>query len=389
MDDFDVVVVGARVAGASTAMLLARSGVRVALVDRERYGSDTLSTHGLMRAGVLQLSRWGLLQAVADASTPAIRRTKFHYAHGESVDVEIRPSPGVPALYAPRRFLLDRLLVDAAAEAGVEILHRHAVTSVVHDGDRVMGIRARDTRGRERQLRALVTVGADGLRSTIAAATRAHVCRKGRTSGAVLYRYVAGLETAGYEWAYGDGAAAGLIPTNDGQTCVFVGTSPQRMRALRRRSGTEGAFRTLLGRSFADLPERVATAEPSSRLHGWAGVPGHVHQSWGAGWALVGDAGYFKDPITSHGITDGLRDAELLADALLDSLAGRMPEREALGCYQATRDRLSHRLFEATEAVAAYDWDARSIRHLVREVSASMGDEVEHLERRQPAHAAP
>jgi 2-polyprenyl-6-methoxyphenol hydroxylase-like FAD-dependent oxidoreductase len=205
----------------------------------------------------------------------------------------------------------------------------------------------------------------------------------------VLYRYVAGLETAGYEWAYGDGAAAGLIPTNDGQTCVFVGTSPPRMRTLRRRSGGEGAFRALLARSYAELPGRVATAVPVGRMHGWAGVPGHVRQSWGKGWALVGDAGYFKDPITSHGITDGLRDAELLADALLSSLGGRAPEREALGQYQATRDRLSHRLFAATEAVAAYDWDSTCISHLVREVSASMGGEVEHLQARLAAHAIP
>ncbi|MDF2966429.1 MAG: NAD(P)/FAD-dependent oxidoreductase [Nocardioidaceae bacterium] len=389
MDHFDVVVVGARVAGASTAMLLARSGMRVALLDRERYGTDTVSTHALMRAGVLQLSRWSLLPAVADAGTPAIRRTKFHYAHGQSVDVEIRPSPGVPALYAPRRFLLDRLLVDAAAEAGAAILPQHAVTSLLHDGDRVAGVRARDPQGRERRLRAQVTVGADGLRSTVATASGAPVCRQGRTSGAVLYRYFAGLETAGYEWAYGDRAAAGLIPTNDGQTCVFVGTSPQRMRTLRRRSGGEGAFRALLGQACAELPERVATAVPVSRIHGWAGIPGHVRQSWGEGWALVGDAGYFKDPITSHGITDGLRDAELLVDALLSSLSGLVPEREALGCYQATRDRLSLRLFAATEAVAAYDWDPDDIRHLVREVSASMGEEVEHLQGRHMAHAVP
>ena len=79
---YDVVVVGGRVAGASTAMLLARAGARVALVDRAAYGSDTLSTHGLMRAGVLQLSRWGLLDDVVAAGTPPIRRTLFHYTDG-------------------------------------------------------------------------------------------------------------------------------------------------------------------------------------------------------------------------------------------------------------------------------------------------------------------
>ena len=143
MSDFDVVVVGGRVAGASTALLLARSGVRVALLDRAGYGSDTLSTHGLMRAGVWQLDRWGLPDLV-DAGTPPIRRTAFHYADGETVEVALRPTAGVEALYAPRRLLLDRLLVDAAAAAGAEVRHETTMTSLLCEGGRVVGVRARD-----------------------------------------------------------------------------------------------------------------------------------------------------------------------------------------------------------------------------------------------------
>src|SRR5215467_4411875 len=109
---YDAVVVGARAAGAATAMLLARRGLRVLAVDRGAYGSDTLSTHALMRAGVLQLARLGVLAGVLDSNTPAVRRTVFHY-DGETVDVPIKPRDGVPALFAPRRTLLDRLLVDA------------------------------------------------------------------------------------------------------------------------------------------------------------------------------------------------------------------------------------------------------------------------------------
>lgn len=388
MNDFDVVVVGGRVAGASTALLLARAGVRVALVDRGRYGSDTLSTHGLMRAGVLQLSRWGLLDALVAAGTPAIRRTKFLYAHGETAEVEIRPSAHVPALYAPRRHLLDRLLVDAAADAGAEVLHELTVTALLRDGGRVTGVRALDRRGREWTLPAATTVGADGAGSTVATLTGAGIRRRARVAGAVLYRYHADLDATGYEWAYGDGAAAGLIPTNDGLTCVFVGTSSDRMRDL-RRAGTEHAFATLLGESFAELPGRVAAATPVERWHGWGGVPGYLRQCWGPGWALVGDAGYFKDPITSHGITDGLRDAELLTDALVDTLAGGVPEAESLERYQATRDRLSHRLFGVTEVVATYGWDSVAAARLVREVSDAMSDEVALLETLPPHEADP
>ena len=226
MSDYDVVVVGGRVAGASTALLLARSGARVALVDRGTYGSDTLSTHGLMRAGVLQLTRWGLLPSLVAAGTPAIRRTAFHYADGETVEVALRPTAGVEALYAPRRLLLDRMLVDAAAAAGADVRHETTVTSLLCEGDRVVGVRARDKQGRAQTIRAAFTVGADGVRSTIAARIGAPVVWRARSAGAVLYRYYAGLPTIGYEWAYGDGVAAGLIPTNDGLTCVFVGTAP-------------------------------------------------------------------------------------------------------------------------------------------------------------------
>jgi 2-polyprenyl-6-methoxyphenol hydroxylase-like FAD-dependent oxidoreductase len=386
----DVVVVGGRVAGASTALLLARSGLRVALLDRGRYGSDALSTHGLMRGGVLQLGRWGLLGRLVGAGTPAIRRTRFHYGDGETVEVSLRPSPGVDALYAPRRLLLDRILVDAAADAGVEVRHGTAVTSLLWKDGRVVGVRARDGAGRERVVRAAVTVGADGVRSTVADQTGAPVVRRARCGGAVLYRYYADLPTVGYEWAYGEHVAAGLIPTNDELTCVFVGTSPQRMREL-RRGGASAAFSALLAGAFPGLPARVAAAAPAGRHHGWAPLPGYVRRGWGPGWALVGDAGYYKDPITTHGITDGLRDAELLADAIVDTLGGAVPEEVALARYQESRDLLSAPLFSVTDAVAAYDWGTCEVRGLLRQVSAAMAHELRllpSLVRRPPSGQA-
>jgi flavin-dependent dehydrogenase len=386
MDVVDAVVVGGRVAGASTALLLARSGARVALLDRGRYGSDTLSTHGLMRAGVLQLDRWGLLPTIRAAGTPPIRQTDFHYADGETVQVALRPSPGVEALYAPRRLLLDRILADAAAEAGAEVRHRTAVTEVVREDGRVVGVRARDEHGRERVIRAAMTVGADGVRSTVATQVGAPIARQGRSGGAVLYRYHADLPTVGYEWAYGEGVAAGLIPTNDGLTCVFVGTTPRRMRDLRRQ-GVSAAFDTLLAESFPGFSARVRAATPAGRHRGWAALPGYLRRCCGPGWALVGDAGYYKDPITTHGITDGLRDAELLADAIVDSVGCEVPERAALAAYQRARDQLSIRLFSATEGVASFDWTTREVRGLLRQVSAAMRHELELLPRflRRPA----
>ena len=228
-----------------------------------------------------------------------------------------------------------------------------------------------------------MTVGADGIRSSVAADTGARVRRRGRAAGAVAVPLRAtGLDSDGYEWAYGDGAAAGLIPTNDGLTCVFVGTSPRANARAEERQARSTPSGVCSASPSPSCPDGWPPRDPWDVSTAGRASPGYLRRCWGPGWALVGDAGYFKDPITSHGITDALRDAELLSDALLESLGGGVPEREALRGYQATRDRLSSRLFAATEAVAAYDWDSDSARRLVREVSAAMGDEVELLEGR-------
>jgi flavin-dependent dehydrogenase len=388
MNDYDVAIVGGRVAGASTALLLARAGLRVAVIERSRAGADTLSTHALMRAGVLQLSRWGVLPEVVAAGTPAIRSTVFHYLDGGTTHVSLRPSPGVEALYAPRRHLLDRVLIEAAGASGAAVHHETSVVGLLRDDDgRVLGVRVAGANDREVALRAGLTIGADGIGSLVARGVRARFVSRGQEASAILYRYVAEVPSAGYVWGYGDGAAAGLIPTNGGETCVFVATTPQRMRSLRRR-GTEAAFDSLLDAVPAPMSDVVRAGGRAGRVHGWRGAPGHVRRSFGPGWALVGDAGYFKDPITTHGITDALRDAELLADAVLadgpSSTAGL-----AMAHYQDTRDRLSRDLVEVTESVCRYDWDGDRIRTLLRRVSSAMSDELDHLSARSalPARA--
>jgi 2-polyprenyl-6-methoxyphenol hydroxylase-like FAD-dependent oxidoreductase len=380
MTGYDAVVVGGRVAGASTALLLARAGARVAVVERASPGRDTLSTHGLMRAGVLQLSRWGVLDRLVAAGTPAITGTLFHYADGTATRVSIRPRAGVDALYAPRRYLLDRLLLEAAAEAGAEVVCETAVTALRRDdAGRVCGVRAVGRTGRAVDLHAGITIGADGIRSTVADLVQAPVVRQGRAASAILYRYVDRLPADGYEWAYGAGAAAGLIPTNDGETCLFVSAAADRVPAL-RRAGAEQAFSALLARAAPGFVDRLAAAGEAGPLHGWAGARGYVRRSWGPGWALVGDAGYFRDPITTHGMTDALRDAELLAEAIGASRSGLLPAPVAYARYQATRDRLAGRLFAATDEVASYCWDTARIQALLRRVSSAMTDEVDHLE---------
>jgi 2-polyprenyl-6-methoxyphenol hydroxylase-like FAD-dependent oxidoreductase len=371
---YDAIVVGARAAGAATGMLLARSGLHVLVVDRSRYGADTLSTHALMRAGVLQLHRWGLLDRVIDAGTPPIRRTTFIYGT-DRVEIGIKPSYGVDALYAPRRTVLDPILVDAAAAAGAEIRYGVTVADVGRDDrGQVTGIVGRDERGRRFAADARIVIGADGVRSTIADLVHARIERAGTGATAVVYGYWSDLDADGYEWIFRPNATAGIIPTNSGQTCVFAGATRARVGAGRR-----GGLREILAQAAPDVAARVdaATAPPGVRT--FAGRPGFIRRSWGAGWALVGDAGYWKDPLSAHGLTDALRDAELLARAITSSEPGGSGRADALADYQATRDRLSAPLFDTVDTIASLRWTDAEIPALLLQLSAAMADEVEAL----------
>jgi flavin-dependent dehydrogenase len=375
---FDVAVVGARPAGAATAMILARAGLRVLVVDRARYGADTLSTHALMRGGVMQLARWRLLDRVIAAGTPPVRHSVFHYGK-DCIDVPIKPGAGVDALYAPRRTVLDPILVDAARDAGAEIKFGVTVTGLSRDNaGRVTGLQGRDVNGGSFAASAAITVGADGMGSTVARLAGARVERAATSAAAFIYGYWDGLPVKDYELFYLPGVTAGFFPTNRGQTCVFVGTSPRQFRA-EAQAGMANAYGRLLGKAAPALIDPRAGARAPERLRVFSGRPGYLRRASGPGWALVGDAGYFKDPATAHGITDALRDAELLSRAVIAAATGEVPEADALGAYQATRDRLSERLFATTEAIASFAWDLDEIQELLVQLSKSMSDEVRWL----------
>jgi 2-polyprenyl-6-methoxyphenol hydroxylase-like FAD-dependent oxidoreductase len=371
---YDVVVVGARVAGAATAMLLARHGVRVLLLDRSRYGADTLSTHALMRGGVLQLARWGLLDQVAAAGTPPIRRTTFRYA-GEVVPISIRPGYGVDALYAPRRTVLDPILVDAAVAAGADTWFGATVTDLLRAPDRtVIGVAGRDRDGEPFSLRARLVIGADGVRSTVAGLVAAPFERLGAAATAVTYGYWSGVETDGYEWNFHPNATSGVIPTNGGQACIYASAPPDQVG----RGGME-TLRRIVAAAEPELLTRLDAAEAPDAVRTFTGRPGHIRRAWGPGWALVGDAGYFKDPISAHGMTDALRDAELLARRAVEVIHHGADDADALAAYQAERDRLSVALFDVIEQIAGHRWSATEIADLLLRLSAAMSDEVEAI----------
>jgi flavin-dependent dehydrogenase len=373
--DTDVVVVGARPAGAATAMLLARAGLDVVVVDRARHGSDTLSTHALTRGAVIQLHRWGLLEPIRRAGTPAVRRTTFHLGD-ETTTADIQPVHGTDALYAPRRTLLDPLLADAAADCGADVRFGFTVRELLSDAEgRIIGVVGTDSLGKATGIRARFVVGADGLNSLVANVVEAPVDRYGTRASNYLYRYWSGVQHDGFHWMFRPGVAAGVIPTNGGLTCVFVASTRDRITAR-----TPDTYANLLRQASPDVAARVLSARPRGRTHRFIGRAGLLRRPWGPGWVLVGDAGYWKDPISAHGITDALRDAELASLAIVEAIGGPAgTERRAMEAYHEVRNRLSSDLFDVTDRVASGCWNDDDIPGLLRAMSAAMVDEVAYL----------
>lgn len=370
-DRYDVVVAGARCAGAATAMLLARRGLSVLVVDPLPRGRDALSTHALMRGGVLQLHRWGLLEAVRAAATPPVRTTTFHYGD-ETIAIPIKPADDVEALYAPRRTVLDPLLEDAAVAAGAHVVRGLAVVDVVRDaGGRVRGavVAGRGQPGRE--VAAELLVGADGIRSRVARLVEAPIERAAAHATATVYGYWSGMDVPeGYHWLFRPGASAGAIPTNQGATLVFAAL-PAPVFEAGRRAGLDTIHERTVREVSPGLLDALGRARGRGPLRAFAGRTGFLRRSRGPGWALVGDAGYFRDPSTAHGITDAFRDAELLARAVVQGT------EDALTGYQAVRDGVARPILDVTDRIASFDWTLDEVQELHLELSRRMNVGVE------------
>jgi 2-polyprenyl-6-methoxyphenol hydroxylase-like FAD-dependent oxidoreductase len=368
---YDAVIVGARCAGAATALLLARSGAKVLVVDRQPYGSDTMSTHALMRSAVMQLTRWGLTPDIVAARTPAIQSTTFHYG-GEAVRVDIKPEHGVEFLMAPRRTVLDPVLVDAAREAGAVVRHGVALCELQFgSNDRVIGASLRDRSGGCRTIRAEIVIGADGRQSSVAQFVNSRTLVEGFNACGLVFGYFSGLDRDGLHWHFAQNAAAGVIPTNGGH-CIFAAIPASQFVATFRGDVMRG-FLQVLASSFPELGADIGGAAPTGRLRSFGGAKSYLRQCQGAGWALVGDAGYFKDPLTAHGITDALRDAQLLSRGIADG------STSGLEAYQRERDELSLPLMRTTDAIASFMWDLDEVKQLHADLSAAMKAEANHI----------
>jgi flavin-dependent dehydrogenase len=345
--NYDVIVVGARCAGSSTAMLLARKGYRVLLVDRAEFPSDTVSTHVIHAPGIAALRRWGVLDPII-AGCPPIDTYSFDFGPFTIAGTP-HPADGSSTAYAPRRTVLDKLLVDAAAAAGAEVRERFTVEDVVVDDDgAVVGIRGHRDGGPSMVERARIVIGADGRNSRIAKAVQPEQYNDKPMLLWGYYSYWSNLPVDGFETIVRPNRGWAAAPTNDGLTMLVVGWPAAEASAY--KADVEGNYLKTLD-SAPEFAERVRGAKREDRFTG-GGVPNFFRKPFGPGWALVGDAGYTRDPITAQGITDAFRDAELCATALDASFNGTRDFADAMAEYQQIRDNQVLPIFDFTTQLA-------------------------------------
>lgn len=346
---YDVIVVGARCAGSPAAMLLAREGYRVLLVDRATFPSDTLSTHVVQPQAVARLARWGLLDALVASGCPAIETYSFDFG-----PLRIAGSPGTkdaPVAYCPRRLVLDEILVRASVQAGAELREGFVVDEVIMDDGRVTGIRGHDkSRGESLVATAPLVIGADGRSSVVAKAVGAEVYDERPALQGGYYGYWSGVDVRGrFEIHIGEGCGAGIAETHDGLT-MMVGGWPIAQYETARRDHV-ASYLSLLDR-LPGLGERMRGAELQSKVLGGA-TPNFFRKPYGPGWALIGDAGYCKDPITAQGIADAFRDADAIADAVQAWRSGERPWEDVMSQVQSERDAQARPMYDFTCKLAA------------------------------------
>lgn len=342
---YDVIVVGARVAGASLAMLLARAGLRVLALDRVTFPSDTVSSHQVQVPGMALLKRWGLLDKLAAAGTPATRQVRFDPGH-VVLDGGFPSHDGNDALYSPRRTLLDSLIVDTAREAGAEILEGVRLERLTFDqSGRVTGVTGAHRDGRPLTATATLVVGADGKHSTVAQQVGARTYRSAPVAAFASYGYFAGLPMARGEMYQRPGRVVAAFPTNDNLTMVYVSAPLAEFETARR--DLEGSYLRTLD-DCADLGERVRAAQRVERLRTTPDQPNLLRQASGPGWALVGDAGVVMDSITAQGISNALRDADRLGSAIVAGLGGATALEAALARRARQRDRAIIPMYDFT-----------------------------------------
>ncbi|HEX5371493.1 MAG TPA: NAD(P)/FAD-dependent oxidoreductase [Aquabacterium sp.] len=348
---YDVIVVGARCAGSAIAMLLARQGHRVLMIDQGSFPSDVrTSTHLVWHAGVDRLARWGLLDTLQQRGCYLLRELSLDL--GDAVIQGHAAGAEVGAAMAPRRIVLDQVLLEAALAAGAHLRECTSFESVIEQNGRVVGIRVRDAEGQVSELSCRLLIGADGRTSPVARAVGARVYNEfSKTQGAYnTYAYFTGVKTHDIEFFGRPERMIYTWPTN---------TSGQVLVGILQPGGAPRVDREHIETRFFEeldalVPELATRLRQGQRVEDWLGVSINTQcrQASGPGWCLLGDAGITIDPFTAGGITNALRDAEALSVRLHCGLSGQADLDEALAGFEEERNAVSLPLFHFAQQAA-------------------------------------
>lgn len=348
---YDVIVVGGRCSGSPTAMLLAHKGYRVLLLDRATFPSDAPRCHFIQPPGIARLQRWLLLDNIRSSNCPYIPFVRFDVGTLALVSSPSSTSDQAGS-YGPRRIVLDKILIDAAAHAGVEVREGFSVQEILMDGDRVTGIHARSLNGTTISEKAAIVVGADGMRSMVARAVQAPIYHSKPARTCVYFGYWSSVPLEGCEIYVREHRVFFAFPTNDALTCIAIELPLHEFQTF--RADLEGNFLRTIALA-PGLFERVLSGRREERFMGSSDLPNFYRKPYGRGWALVGDAGFHKDPYLAQGISDAFRDAELLAEAIDIGLSGRRELAEALGNYERRRNEETMPIYEWNHQLASLD----------------------------------
>ena len=370
----DAIVVGARCSGSATAIALARAGRRVVAIDRAKFPSDTLSTHLLFAGGVSELHALGALERVEAAGAPRCPAA-FMAAKGYEVTAGYsRTAEGIDYGMSVRRIALDAALVETARAAGAEVRERTKVTALLRDGERVAGVRATGPDGVDRAIWAPLVVGADGRKSFVAREVGVEEpYRVTPNQRACVFAYWRDLREEwrpiAAQWREGDDLGT-AFPCDGGLVLVLL--MPPVEQGPAYRDDPEGEYL----RGIAKIPalrERLEGCTLDSKIRISTDHPAYFRRSSGPGWALPGDAGHFKDPVTAQGIRDALRYGRRLGEhaaPVLDD-PGRLDR--ALRAWEREREDDCLEIYQWTNLLARAESLNPVEEELYREMAIAPG----------------
>ena len=333
----DVIVIGARCAGAPTAMLLARKGYEVLLVDRATFPSDIPHGHFIHRHGPRRLAQWGLIDRIIATNCPAVTSSVIDLDDFPLVGTDLEVDGLALGTDRGDRCSTRSWLMPPSKRVP-NCGTGFSVEDFTTDGDRITGIRGRTRGGALIVESASLVVGADGRRSRLARFVAAPEYESAPTAACWYFSYWSGVPARGVEIYFRRDFAVFVFPTNDSLTGIFVGWPIHRLPMVRADIGAH--FMASID-AIPSLSERVRAGRREEPFKGATDLPNFVRKPYGPGWALVGDAGCHKDPILALGVCDAFRDVDLLTHALDDGLSGRRPIGDALHDYERRRNEAS------------------------------------------------